>query len=65
MIKLSVIFASLIMLLSKENNQMELENYIKNHFTNILLSEIHEKINEITSWGQNRKYEPFKQILFL
>lgn len=44
---------------NEENKQIQLENFINKHFTNISIEDINEKINEITLWCQNKNYIPF------
>lgn len=54
--------ASLMMVLHQnklEKEKKQLEDYINNHFTNISIEEIYEKINDITIWCQEKNYNPF------
>ena len=53
-------FASLIMILKKENKQKNLEDFINKNYTNISIDEIYEKLNEISLWCKSKgDYEPF------
>jgi len=53
-------FASLIMVMNKENIQYNLEDFIRRNYTNIALDEIYEKINEVSLWCKSKgNYEPF------
>ncbi len=53
--------ASLMMALN-QNEQEKLGVYINDHFKNISLTEIKEKVNEITTWCQEKNYHPFQLI---
>jgi len=53
-------FASLIMVLKKDNIQDNLEDFINRNYTNISINEIYEKIKEISLWCKSKgNYEPF------
>jgi len=59
--KIKYHFASLIMILSNENNQKKLEDFINEKYTNISIDEIYKKINEIILWCKKMgNYTPFK-----
>ena len=54
-------FASLIMILRKENNQTKLEDFINNKYTNISKNEIYKKIREVSLWCKKMgSYKPFE-----
>ena len=53
-------FASLIMILKKENKQKKLGDFIINNYNNISIDEIYEKLNEISLWCKSKgDYKPF------
>ena len=44
-------FASLFIVLKNEEKKNELEEFIKDHHTNFLVSELNEKVEEIKNWA--------------
>lgn len=60
--KIKYHFASLYVALHNDDKRKQLEEFIKNRYTNIYIEELKEKVEEINNWCNKLSFNPYDSI---